>query len=268
MLVYPAGLDVSTTHLTFLARQLRAHRRRIASPWRRLTPGRQALLVLAYLRKNETYSALAAGFAVGVATVCRYVHEALDVLAALAPSLDQALVVIARKAYTVLDGTLIETDRVRTRPRGADRRFFSGKVHRHAMNVQVIADGRGDLLYTSDALPGASHDITCARTGGLLEALAACPTLVLADKGYHGAPAGICTPFVASRRDPGTGLFTRRELSHNEKAVNAAHAKLRAHAERANAQLKSWRVLRRVRMSPEQTTDLVHSVTALIHADH
>ena len=82
MLAYPAGLDVSTAHLNVLARQLRAHRRRIASPWRRLSPGRQALLVLAYVRKNQTYSALAAGFGVGVATVCRYVHEALAVLAA------------------------------------------------------------------------------------------------------------------------------------------------------------------------------------------
>lgn len=80
MLAYPAGLDVSTAHLNVLARQLRAHRRRIASPWRRLSPGRQALLVLAYVRKNQTYSALAGGFGVGVATVCRYVHEALAVL--------------------------------------------------------------------------------------------------------------------------------------------------------------------------------------------
>ena len=130
----------------------------------------------------------------------------------------------------------------------------------------VIADGLGELLYTSPALPGATHDITCARAHGLLDALASCPTLVLADKGYHGSPTGICTPFTASRRDPATGLFASRELSGNERAVNCAHAKLRAHGERANATLKTWRVLRRVRMSPEHTTDLVHSVTALIHA--
>ena len=59
MLVYPAGLDVSTTHLRFLAGQLRARRRLIGTRWRRLSAGRQALLVLAYLRKNETYTALA-----------------------------------------------------------------------------------------------------------------------------------------------------------------------------------------------------------------
>ena len=37
--------------------------------------GRQALLVLAHLRKGETYADLAGGFGVGTTTVYRYVRE-------------------------------------------------------------------------------------------------------------------------------------------------------------------------------------------------
>ncbi len=122
---------------------------------------------------------------------------------------------------------------------------------------------RPDLLYASPALPAASHDITCARTHGLLDALAACRTLVLADKGYHGAPAGIWTSFVASRRDPGTALFTRRELSWLEKAVNAAHAKLRAHGERE----RPTEVLASATPSPDESrTD--HRPRPLGHRAH
>ncbi|MFI9825985.1 IS5/IS1182 family transposase, partial [Streptomyces sp. NPDC052013] len=44
MLVYPSGVDVSSSVLRFLAEQLRRHRRAIGSRWRRLTAGRQALL--------------------------------------------------------------------------------------------------------------------------------------------------------------------------------------------------------------------------------
>lgn len=44
----------------------------------------------------------------------RYIHEALDVLAALAPSLTQAMAVAARKAFVILDGTLLAIDRVGT----------------------------------------------------------------------------------------------------------------------------------------------------------
>ncbi|GGQ79113.1 hypothetical protein GCM10010166_56310 [Couchioplanes caeruleus subsp. azureus] len=44
------------------------HRDHNRSRWRRLDAGRQALLVLAYLRNGDTYTRLAAGFEVGVAT--------------------------------------------------------------------------------------------------------------------------------------------------------------------------------------------------------
>lgn len=39
------------------------------------------------------------------------------------------------------------------------------------MNVQVIADAFGRLLWVSPALPGAVHDIKAARTHGIIEAL-------------------------------------------------------------------------------------------------
>jgi hypothetical protein len=48
-------------------------------------PGDQALLVLAHLRKGETYTDLAIGFGIGTTTVFRYVREALEVLEAKAP---------------------------------------------------------------------------------------------------------------------------------------------------------------------------------------
>jgi hypothetical protein len=40
----------------------------IGSLWRKLNSGQQSLLVLAYLRKRETFAELAAGFGVGPAT--------------------------------------------------------------------------------------------------------------------------------------------------------------------------------------------------------
>jgi transposase len=41
-----------------------------------LSTSRQALLVVAYLRKGETYADLACGFKVGTSTGYRYVREA------------------------------------------------------------------------------------------------------------------------------------------------------------------------------------------------
>jgi hypothetical protein len=51
---YPAALPLSRQTLDYTARIIRRHRRQIGSCWRKLNPGRQALLVLACLRKGET----------------------------------------------------------------------------------------------------------------------------------------------------------------------------------------------------------------------
>ena len=112
MLSYPSGMTVSTRALGMLADALRRHRRAQATRWRKLSAGRQALLVVAYLRKGETYADLACGFQIGTSTVYRYIREALELLAAMAPTLEQAMEVARRKAFVILDGTLLRIDRV------------------------------------------------------------------------------------------------------------------------------------------------------------
>ncbi len=82
---YPAGMTVSNRSLIMLADALRQRRTVLGTKWRRLPVGRQALLVVAHLRKGETYADLARGFGVGTTTVYRYLREGLEVLAALAP---------------------------------------------------------------------------------------------------------------------------------------------------------------------------------------
>jgi hypothetical protein len=151
---YPAGFTMSNHALITLADALRARRGQVGTRWRRLSAGRQALLVLAHLRKGETYADLATGFGIGTTTVFGYVQEALEVLAALAPSLRDAVAVAVRKAFVILDGTLLRIDRVGMGS-GRDRPYFSGKHKAHGVNVQVIADPAGRLIWASPALPGA-----------------------------------------------------------------------------------------------------------------
>jgi hypothetical protein len=151
MLFYRAALPLSSKTLTFVSGIIRRHRAAIGSPWRTLNPGQQALLVLAYLRKGETFAEVAAGFGVGTSTAWRYVNETVALLAARAPKLRQAVrdAKKAGHAYVILDGTLIPVDRV-----AADRPFYSGKHKRHGMNLQVIASPGGDIVWVSGALPG------------------------------------------------------------------------------------------------------------------
>src|SRR6266704_2735076 len=204
MLFCPAALPLSRQTLTYTAGIIRRYRRQIGSPWRELTCGQQALLVLAYLRKGETFAELAAGFGIGTATAWRYVTETVGLLAARSPKLRRALARAkeAGYAYVVIDGTLIPVDRV-----AADRPFYSGKHKRHGMNLQAIASPDGQILWVSGPLPGAVHDLTAARIWGIVRELAAAGLIVLADKGYTGADDHIRTPYKgknkpASQRPP------------------------------------------------------------------
>jgi hypothetical protein len=245
---------LSSRTLNHLADRIRSHRNQRRSRWRRLDAGRQALLALAHLRNGDTYTRLAAGFAVGVSTAWRYVQEAIALLAQAADDLATAMQRIRRLAYAILDGTLIPIDRV------ADQKpYYSGKHKRHGVNVQVIADAAGRLIWASPALPGAVHDVTAARTHGIIEALTSAAVMTFADKGYQGARGSVRTPFKRRRFRP--------KLSRRQKAVNRAHAKIRARGERAIATLKTWKILAKLRCCPRRTTAIVQAILVLHHVE-
>ncbi|WP_280501051.1 transposase family protein [Nocardia farcinica] len=251
MLFYRAALPLSRKTLIHTAGIIRRHRRVIGSRWRRLDPGRQALLTLVYLRKGETYTDLAAGFEVATSTAWRYVTETVELLADRSPTLKDALRQAKKDghAYVILDGTLIPIDRV-----AADRPFYSGKHRIHGMNVQVIATPDGDIVWISGALPGSVHDSKASWIWRVLHELEHAGLITLADKGYQGSSWAI-TPYKG------------RGKPVSQKAANRAHARLRGRGERAIAQLKSWRVLRKLRCCPYKAGQLVKAIHVLQHRE-
>ncbi|MFJ9371585.1 transposase family protein [Nocardia sp. NPDC101769] len=247
MLFYRAALPLSRHTLNYVAGVIRRHRSKIGSVWRKLDPGRQAMLVLAYLRKAETYSDLGAGFEISTTTAWRYVEETVELLAERAPKLRSALRQAKKNghAYLILDGTLIAIDRV-----AADRPYYSGKHRLHGMNIQVIATPDGDIVWVSGALPGSVHDAKAAWIWQIIHELESCGLIVLADKGYQGV-GGLHTPYKG------------RNKPESQKQANRAHARLRGRGERANAQLKSWKVLHKLRCCPHKAGTLAKAIHVL-----
>jgi hypothetical protein len=247
MLFYRAALPLSSRTLNYAAGIIRAHLKAIGSRWRKLSPGREALLVLAYLRKGETFDQLAAGFAIGRTTAWRYVNETTELLAARAPKLRKAVRDAKRAghAYVVLDGTLIAIDRV-----AKDRPFYSGKHRKHGMNLQVIASPDGDILWVSGALPGSVHDKKAEWIWGVLDELQKQGLVTLADKGYQGS-AWAKVPYKGKNKP------------EPQKEANRAHARLRAPGERANAQLKTWKILAKLRCCPWRAGKLAKAIHVL-----
>ncbi|MER5416328.1 transposase family protein [Streptomyces virginiae] len=245
---YPSMLDVPYELVEHVSWLLYARRRELGTRWRRLGCVKQALLALAHLRKNETFTQVGAGFGVSAATAWRYVDETLDVLAAWALGLREALVGLGEGDFVIVDGTLIPTGRI-----AADEPYYSMKHRQHGMNVQVIARPDGTSPWLSRALPGRTHDLTAARAHGIVQACLTRGILVLADRAYQGAGATVRTPYYHHRIQP----------PHYQQ-FNRDHARLRAPGERAFAQLKSWRILRRARSSTNRISRTIQAVHTLL----
>ena len=117
MIAYRATVDVPRELAQFTARLLLAERRRRGTPKgsRALTCFWQAVLGLRWFRDCTTPEALAHDHQISRATAYRYCDEVIDVLAAQAPELHEALQRAKEEGlpHVILDGTIICADRCR-----------------------------------------------------------------------------------------------------------------------------------------------------------
>lgn len=113
----------------------------------------------------------------------------------------------------------------------------------------------GELLFLGEARCGSTHDTTAARADRIIEAAANADAELIADLGYHSVGGTVRTPV---KRKPGRGISPRDQRANRE------HARVRCQGERGFAQLKAFKVLRRVRISPSRITTLVRSIHTVI----
>jgi hypothetical protein len=269
VLSYRVILDVPLPLVLFVSGLLGEHRREIGtrSGTRALSCWKQAVFALAWFRDRPDIRRLGVGFWISQATAYRYKDEAVEVLAAKAPSLREALEKASDQGlpYLILDGTLISCDRCADKKTGRKGKeidkWYSGKAHQPAGNAQALAAPGGVPLWVSDALPGSTRDLTAARELVLPEARPYLNDLpILADSGYEGAGAGVHVPV----KNP-----VRSELDIETRTRNALLRSMRYQGERGFTLMSErWRVLQRVMVSPTTIGDIAKSVLVLTLFEH
>ena len=125
----------------------------------------------------------------------------------------------------IVDGTLLPCWSWATHPR-----LYSGKHKTTGMNVQVVCTLDGELVWISDPIEGAHHDVFCLDESGVLQMLD--PRDWTGDKGYVGRD--MITPVKK---------INGGELLDWQKTFNSAINGIRAVIERVIAHLKNWRIL-------------------------
>ena len=270
MIAYPAMLDVPRGLVQFVGRLLGAERRRRGTPKgsRRLTCFFQAVFVIAWFRDTPNITRHGAAFGLPQATAYRYLHEGITVLADQAPDLHEALKQAAAEgiAYLILDGKIFEADRCRLTTVSVKGEqidaWYSGKTHGFGANIQALFEPNGFPIWTSNAEPGGTCDITAARIHVLPAAYPATRTMpILADPGYQSAGHGIITPF----KHPTGG----RQLDADNRTHNTLQRTLRCLGERGFALLtERWTALRHTTLSPSRIGDLVRAAHVLTLYEH
>jgi hypothetical protein len=101
----------------------------------------------------------------------------------------------------------------------------------------------------SGALPGSVHDKKAGWIWGVLAELEAAPDHPGRQRLQGSTYAKI--------------PYRRKNKPASQKEANRAHARLRAPGERANAQLKSWRILRKLRCCPRRAGPLAKAIHLL-----
>jgi hypothetical protein len=257
---YTAELDMRRETVLYVSGLLHAERRLLGTRRGRRSLGcfAAAVLVLRWFLDGTRVKQLAADNAVSVKTVYRYLHEGIDLLAAHAPDLQEVLDAVrtAGLSHVNLDGVVIATDQVKTPgPHGADL-WWSGKHKHHGGNIQVISAPDGWPLWTSQVRPGREHDMTCARTHGIIAA----DLTGLADLGYEGAADILRVPI---KKTPG------RTLTDDQKTYNKFLRGLRGIGERSNALLiVRFKALRRVSLDPGRIGSITAAALVLLHHEN
>lgn len=271
MIAYGAMLDVSRELVAYVA-SLLAARRRARGTRRRsraLSCGKQALFALAWFRKREDITVLAAGFGISRATGYRYRDEAVTVLADQAPELSDALQRAQQEgcSHVILDGKIVDSDRCHAKTISRKGEvidlWYSGKRHDFGGNVQAVMRPDGLPIWVGEVEPGSVHDLTCAQDHalGALYAYAARGLPTLADPGYDGTGIGIHTPF----KQPTDG----RQLGVDNRTYNKLLRAMRALGERGFALLVGrWRLLQHVTASPSRIGQFAKAALVLTHFEH
>lgn len=219
----------------------------------------QLLVTLIWGKLYPTYLFLEYFFGIDESTVCRTIHELiqLPILQTLLPFPDPRKVPGKKRVRTLedlkkllppdidLDDILGDaTEQPIPRPERKPKRnkHHSGKKKRFTVKTQIATTRKGLIVHVSQTIPGRGHDYPLFKASGLPQIIPKTSKLYL-DSGYQG----IKKDFPALNSIiPVKRTRNHQELTRSEKIHNTKQRKIRVTVENAFARLKKYQCLSQI----------------------
>jgi hypothetical protein len=211
---------------------------------RKLTPLREVLLALVYLRHNVSHAICGQLFGVSADVSEDTFHAVIQALKRACPSDRWNAEKHWRKGEPTwqpeeADLLLIdsfETPVPRPSQEEKQRRLYSGKKRRHTLKTQIVTDKAGEIISIDPGHRGPTHDKTLYQKSSVASDFPNVPKQ--ADLGYIGVADMILPHKKKNKRK------VKNELTDEQKAENRRLAAIRVFVEHAIRRVKGWRILR------------------------
>ena len=211
---------------------------------RTLSPTREVLLTLVYLRHNVSHEVCGHLFGVSADVSEDTFAEVVLVLRDTCPSDRWNAEKRWKKGepswrpdeqdYALIDS--FETSVPRPSEPNKQKRLYSGKKKQHTLKTQVVTDKAGEILHIDPGHPGPTNDKTLYEKSEVEQTFP--DAQKQADLAYMGVPSVI----VPHRRKNCRKI--KNELTDQQKEHNRQLAKIRVHVEHGIRRIKAWKILR------------------------
>jgi hypothetical protein len=226
------------------------------------------LMAMIWLRIYPTYDVLGFIFDLDKSNICRNLKGVLAVLGEQLgdeikwpekgqrqQKMDQFM-----HEFSEVAAIVDATEQATQRPQDPDeqKNYYSGKKKRHTLKTQVVVGPDGEIMDSSETVPGANHDKSLYDESGVGDRLDD-DEAMMGDKGYQGIQKdGLA---ILPDKKPKGG-----ELTDEQKARNRRISHYRIVVENTICQLKTFRVLAHVYRHARAThSDVFAIVAALVN---
>ena len=119
--------------------------------------------------------------------------------------------------YPEIEDLIIDaTEQQVERPKRQQKSYFSGKKKCHTMKTQIVINKEGEIINTSESVPGKNHDRKVSKKSAILNSIPS-DMKIMGDSGYQGIKDDFPNATIPHKKKRGGPKLTKEQKHENRK---------------------------------------------------